>query len=185
MSLGSTLKNHIHTKGSGLFGAAGPIDRQIAVETCLFRDADHFSVYLAQDDTRVLSDIGNKVKHLLQLFLGHKARCSVGAFGGVNQVAFPVIFAGFTVTHPHDHEDQHSQRSHTAAHTVQTIGPAEYSANTSKESGIGQLRCGSERSAGRLPYIVVVEELCNIAAPIEQGGQSDGQDDKQFNNGFL
>lgn len=50
---------------------------------------------------------------------------------------------------------------------------------------IGRIRRGPESSSGSLPHIVVVEELRNIAAPVEQGGQSDRQDDRQLYNRFL
>ena len=117
----------------------------------------------------VLADIGNQVQHTLQLLSGHKARRAVGALVGVDQIALLVVCAGFAVPHPHNHEDQHSQRSHTAAHTVQAVGPAEYRGDTDKEIGIGKLWRGAEGPARRLPYVVVVEKLGDIPAAIEQG----------------
>ena len=61
------------------------------------------------------------------------------------------------------------QRSHTAAHTVQAVGPAEHSGNAGKEIAVRKFRGRTENSARRLPYIVVVEKLGNISAAVEQG----------------
>ena len=95
-------------------------------------------------------------------------------------VTLPVVCPRLTVPHPHDHEDQHSERGHTAAHTVQAVGPAEYRGDTDKEIGVGKLRRSAEGSARCLPYVVVVEELSNVAAAVEQGGQSDRDNNEQF-----
>ena len=126
----------------------------------------------------MLADVGHQVQHALQLLLGHKARCAVCALVGIDQVALPVVFPCLAVPHPHDHEDQHSQRPHTAAHTVQAVGPAEDSGEAGEEIAVGKLRRGAEGPARRLPHIVVVEKLCDIAAPVEQGEKGDGDDDK-------
>ena len=168
---GGALQDHVHTKSPCLFGAAGPIHRQITVEPGFQWDTDRLAIYLTQDDTRVLADVGNQVQHALQFLFGHKARCPICTLVGVDQVALPVICSCFAVPHPHNHEDQHTQRSHTAAHTVQAMRPAEHSGDAGEEIAVRKFRRGAEGPARRLPHIVVVEELRNIAAPIEQGGQ--------------
>ena len=161
------MQDHVHAEGPCHFGAAGPIYRQVAVEPGLVRDADHFAVYLTQDNAVVLTDIGHQVQHASQLLLAHKARCAVGALVGVDQVTLPVVCPRLAVPHPHDHEDQHSERGHTAAQTIQAVGPVEHSGDTSKEAGIGKSRRSAKAPARHLPYIVVVQELSNVPAPIE------------------
>lgn len=128
----------------------------------------------------MLTDIGNQVQYAFQFLLGHKARCPVCTLVGVDQVTLPVICPRLTVPHPHDHEDQHSQGRHTAAYTVQAVGPAEYRGDTDKEIGVGKLRRSAEGSARRLPHVIVVKELSDVAAAVEQGGQSDGDNNEQF-----
>ena len=174
------MQDHVHAEGPCLFGAAGPIYRQVAVEPGLVRDADHFAVYLTQDNAVVLTDIGHQVQHAFQLLLAHKARCAVGALVGVDQVTLPVVCPRLAVPHPHDHEDQHSERGHTAAQTIQAVGPAEHSGNTGEEIAVRKFRGRTENSARRLPYIVVVQELSNVPAPIEQGSQGGGYNEQQF-----
>ena len=132
----------------------------------------------------VLADIGNQVQHTLQLLSGHKARRAVGALVGVDQIALLVVCAGFAVPHPHDHENQHTQRRYAATHPVQAVGPAEHGGDTGKEAGIGKLRRGAEGPSRRLPHIVVVKELSDVAAPVEQSAQGDGDDDSQLNQLF-
>ena len=88
----------------------------------------------------MLADVGNQVQHTFKLFLSHETRCAVSPLVGINQIALPVIRAGLAVAHPHDHEHQDSQSRHTAAHTVQTVGPAEHSGDTDKEVTVWKFR---------------------------------------------
>lgn len=117
------------------------------------------SAFLTQDDAGMLADVGNQVQHTFQLFLSHETRCAVSPLVGINQITLPVIRAGFTVAHPHNHEHQYAQGRYTAAHTVQTVGPAEHSGDTDKEVTVWKFRGSTENSARRLPHVVVVEEL--------------------------
>ena len=181
---GDRLENHIHTERPRLFGAAGPVHSQIPIEPGLLRDTYHLAVQLPQDDAGVFADIGNQIQDTLQLLFGHKARCAVGAFVGVDQVAVSVILAGLAVSHPHDHKHQYGQGRYAAAHTVQAVGPAEYRGDTDKEIGVRELGRGAKAAARRLPRLVVVEELGNKAAAVEQSGDGNGQNDDQQNEFF-
>ena len=60
----------------------------------------------AENCAGMLANIRDKVKHLRQLLTGHKPCGAVGPLVGIDQIALPVIFAVFTVPHPHNHEDQ-------------------------------------------------------------------------------
>lgn len=165
------------------FGPACAVDGQVAVESGLERDTDHFSVQFPQYDTGVLSDIGNEVKDLSCFLLGHKARCPVGTFVGVHEVAVPVIFTCVAVPHPHDHKDQNGYRDDTDSDPIKTIRKAKRRDNAGQETRVRELRGGPavKRAASSGPDVIVVEELPDVATAIEQSGEGEGQDDEQLN----
>ncbi len=56
--------------------------------------------------------------------------------------------------------------------------------NADKEIPAWKLGSSAKCAAFGLPDIVVINELTDVAASIEQGGQCDGQDDGDFYNFF-
>jgi len=52
------------------------------------------------------------------------------------------------------------------------MGPTEHGGNTDEKIGVRELGGCPELPARRLPHIVIVEKLGDIAAPIEQREQS-------------
>ena len=88
-------------------------------------------------------DVGNEVQDLLQLLLAHEARCAVGAFAGIDQVACPVILAAVACAHLHDHQDQQRESNDTGADPVQTIWESESGGDTDKEAWIRELGCSA------------------------------------------
>lgn len=179
---GGTLQDHVDTEGPGFLGTAGAVDRQISIEARFFRDADDLSIQLSQDDAVVLANVWNKVQNLLQFLFIHKACRSVGAFIGVSQVARTVILSAAAGPHLHYQQNQKCQANHTDADAIKPIREPEYGENTGEYSGVGKLGCSPaiQRTASGLPDIIVIKELRNVPAAIEQCGQDNGQNDEQF-----
>lgn len=184
MPPGNALKNHIHTESAGLLRAAGPIHRQIPIEPGLFWDAHYLPLQLTQNDTVVLFDIRNQIQNAFQFFSGHEARFTIGAFVGIDEVAVSVILAGFAVPHPHHHDDQERQQSHTDTKTIEAVWETKYGGDAGKEIPARKLGSSAKYAAFGLPDIIVVNKLADVAAAIEQGGQGNGQYNSDFYDFF-
>ena len=177
------LQDHIDTEGPGLFRAGCSIHGDIAVEPGVFRDADHLAVQFPQDRPVVFADVGHQIQDALQLLAVQKSRRPVGALVGVGKIAGTVIFPGVAVAHPHDHQDQQAQKPQTNADPVETVGKTKGSLHAGEKCGVRQLRRrpAIQRPAGGLPHLVVIEELGEIPAAVEQGGHGEGQGNQTLN----
>ena len=56
--------------------------------------------------------------------------------------------------------------------------------DTGEEAAAWELGRGTEHAARRLPDLIVVDELADVAAAVEQGNQGNGQDDGELDNLF-
>lgn len=132
----------------------------------------------------MLFDIRNQIQNAFQFFPGHEARCAIGTFAGIDEVAVAVIFAGLAVPHPHHHDDQKRQQAHADAKAIEAVRESEGGSNADKEIPAWKLGSSAKCAAFGLPDIVVADKLADVAAPIEQRRQGNGQDDGDFYNFF-
>ena len=100
------LEYHISCISPAFHAAAGAKDRHVPVHSCLFREADGFSVQLSKDNAAAFCDVTHQLQHFLHLGISHKSGGAVGSLIGVGKVAFLVIGAFPSKAHPHDHENQ-------------------------------------------------------------------------------
>ena len=103
----SGLKDTVHTKRTGFHGTTGAVDCQIAVDSGIFRYADCFAIQHTQYNTLVFAQIGHQIQYAGHFFAGHPAGGAISAFGGVGEIAVFIILTGITISHAHDHDEQH------------------------------------------------------------------------------
>ena len=173
------MQDHIHAKGPGLLGAAGPVHRQVPIVPGLQGDAHHLAVQHPQDDAGVLADVGHKVQHTLQLPFGQETRRAVGALIRVYQVAGLVQLTALAPAHVQHAEHQRPQRPHAQPQALGPGGPVEHSGEAGEEIGVRERGRRPIGRALRLPHLIVIEELGEKTAAIEQGGGGDGQGDQK------
>ena len=55
----------------------------------------------------MLAQVGHQIQYAGHLFAGHPAGGAISAFGGVGEITVFIILAGITISHAHDHDEQH------------------------------------------------------------------------------
>lgn len=181
---GRALEDHIDAEGPGLFGARSAIYGQIAVESCLLRDADHLPIQFPQNRSVVLSDIRDKIQNTFQLPLAHKSGGSIGSFVGIGQVTLAVIYSRVAVPHPHDHQNQQGKKPHADAKTIKTVRKVKGCCKAQEEVGIWKIRGSPVDSPCCLPPLIVVEQLGQVSTSIQKGQYGDWHRNQAFNQ-FL
>ena len=166
------MKNHVDTECARLFRAARAVDREIAIEARLLRDADHAAIHLAENRAVVLAQVRYKVEYLSGFFWIEKTGGSVGSLVGICQVSGLVVLPVAAGTHVHDRHDKKYDCRQKDAHAVQTVWKAEYEPEADAERGVRHRRRSAavRRAAFGCPHLVVVDELRKIAARIEKRG---------------
>ena len=181
------MKNHVDAERACLFRAARAVDREIAIEARLLRDADHAAIHFTKNRAVVLAQVRYKVEYLSGFFWIEKTGGSVGSLVGICQVSGLVVLPVVTSTHVHDRHDKKYDCCQKDAHAIQTVWKAEYEPQADAERGVRHRRRGAaiRRAAFGCPCLIVVDELRKIAARIEKRGQCDRQKTGQRDLLFL
>ena len=181
------MQNHVDAERARLFRAARAVDREIAIEARLLRDADHAAIHLTENRAVVLAQVRYKVEHLPGFFWIEKTGGSVGSLVGICQVSGLVILSVAAGAHVHDRHDKKYDCRQKDAHAVQTVWKAEYEPEADTERSVRHRRRGAavRRAAFGCPCLIVVDELRKIAARIEKRGQRDRQKTGQRDLLFL
>ena len=181
------MKNHVDTECARLFRAARAVDREIAIEARLLRDADHTAIHFTENGAVMLAQVRYKVEYLSGFFWIEKTSGSVGSLVGIGQVSGLVVLPIAAGAHVHDRHDKKYDCRQKDAHAVQTVWKAEYEPEADAERGVRHRRRGAaiRRAAFGCPCLIVVDELRKIAARIEKRGQRDRQKTGQRDLLFL
>ena len=181
------MKNHVDAECARLFRAARAVDREIAIEARLLRDADHAAIHFAEDRAVVLAQVRYKVEYLSGFFWIEKTGGSVGSLVGICQVSGLVVLPVAAGAHVHDRHDKKYDCRQKDAHTVQTVWKTEHELQADTERSVRHRRRGAavRRAAFGCPCLIVVDELRKIAARIEKRGQCDRQKTGQSDLLFL
>ena len=164
-----TLENTVHAKCPCLFGAAGSVHSQIAVQAGISRNTYGFAVQHSENYTPVVLHIGYNIQDTSHFLTAHPTRCSVGAFGRISEIPILVVFACVAVAHAHNHDQKKNQQQHAYADSNQSIWEMESCSKAVAESGRWHLgSCAiSGVASGILPYGKVGQKLTNVAAGIK------------------